>query len=202
MTGKREDKREMIITAARKIFARYGFAKTTLDDIGDAVGMKKNSLYHYFASKEDLFNVIINREADNFFDHLLKAIEKEKKSSGKLRKLSEFGIEFFQERVNIDNFTVAAKLEIVSLFDNFFVKYREKETEIIKNILRSGIENKEFINHDYDQLALDILDMLNALHYREHQKSRVDYVHDFNYDELKRKVKNLMNLLIEGLRHK
>lgn len=41
-------------TAAMDLFVRNGFEATTLDDIANAAGVSRRSLFHYFASKEDI----------------------------------------------------------------------------------------------------------------------------------------------------
>jgi AcrR family transcriptional regulator len=53
---------EILDTAAR-IFHEKGYAPTTVQDIADAVGMLKGSLYHYIDTKEDLLFVIL-RDVD------------------------------------------------------------------------------------------------------------------------------------------
>ena len=47
--------RELIITVASDIFTRFGFRKTTMDEIASALHKGKSSIYHYFESKEELF---------------------------------------------------------------------------------------------------------------------------------------------------
>ena len=69
------EKEEQIILAARKVFARYGFSKTTMEDISSEVEMGKASLYYYFPTKENLFQAAIKHEQDEFMkkaDSLLK----------------------------------------------------------------------------------------------------------------------------------
>ena len=56
---KKDLNRENILKIARDIFSKYGFKKTTLDDIANAVRKGKSSLYYYFESKEDLFQAVI-----------------------------------------------------------------------------------------------------------------------------------------------
>ncbi len=64
-TGYKKDlNRENILKIAREIFSKYGFKKTTLDDIANAVRKGKSSLYYYFESKEDLFQAVIMKEVD------------------------------------------------------------------------------------------------------------------------------------------
>lgn len=53
--------REKILKAATRLFAKYGFAGTSMDDIADMVGIKKASLYHHFPSKHDIYNELINQ---------------------------------------------------------------------------------------------------------------------------------------------
>ncbi|MFS8639230.1 MAG: TetR/AcrR family transcriptional regulator [Symbiobacteriaceae bacterium] len=43
-----------IVEAARKLFREKGYYATTMQDIADAVGLQKASLYHYIKSKEAL----------------------------------------------------------------------------------------------------------------------------------------------------
>lgn len=43
-----------IVEAAIQVFYAKGFAASTMQDVADAVGVLKGSLYHYISSKEDL----------------------------------------------------------------------------------------------------------------------------------------------------
>ena len=47
---------EELLDIALEVFARYGFTKTTLDDVADRVGMTKANLYNYVENKEDLYH--------------------------------------------------------------------------------------------------------------------------------------------------
>jgi TetR/AcrR family transcriptional regulator, cholesterol catabolism regulator len=55
------DRREDIIEAAVVLFHEKGFANTSMQDIADAVGMLKGSLYHHITSKEELLYEIHER---------------------------------------------------------------------------------------------------------------------------------------------
>jgi AcrR family transcriptional regulator len=49
-----------ILTEATELFAKRGFAGTTLKDIADAMGMSRPALYHYFANKEALLARLVS----------------------------------------------------------------------------------------------------------------------------------------------
>ena len=47
--------REAILVAATAIFLRYGFKKTSMDDVAQAAGVSRQGLYLYFDTKDFLF---------------------------------------------------------------------------------------------------------------------------------------------------
>lgn len=51
--------RERILAEAEKLFARRGFAGTSIRDITDAVGIKPPALYNHFPNKEDLYAEVL-----------------------------------------------------------------------------------------------------------------------------------------------
>lgn len=60
--------REKIIKVATKLFAKYGFAGTSMDEISEKVGIKKASLYHHFPSKQDIYFVLIDKVLTEILD--------------------------------------------------------------------------------------------------------------------------------------
>ncbi len=55
-------KRRQILDGARKVFLAQGFDGASMNDIARAAGVSKGTLYVYFGSKEDLFEVLIREE--------------------------------------------------------------------------------------------------------------------------------------------
>jgi TetR/AcrR family transcriptional regulator, cholesterol catabolism regulator len=53
-TSAAEGRRREIGYAAAELFDRRGFGETSMDDLAEAVGLRKPSLYHYFESKEEI----------------------------------------------------------------------------------------------------------------------------------------------------
>ena len=55
----RERRREEILRAAMHLFVRKGYAGTKVGDIAEAVGMSTGLMFHYFESKEALYEELI-----------------------------------------------------------------------------------------------------------------------------------------------
>ncbi len=58
---RRAERREQILAAATRAFARAGFAATSLDDIAAAAGISRAILYRHFDSKTDLYRGVLDR---------------------------------------------------------------------------------------------------------------------------------------------
>jgi AcrR family transcriptional regulator len=59
------DRRDVILERAADLFARQGVAATTVREIADAVGILSGSLYHHFASKDDIVDAIVGSFMDD-----------------------------------------------------------------------------------------------------------------------------------------
>jgi AcrR family transcriptional regulator len=57
-------RRDEILAIAASIFARRGIASTTVRDIGEEAGILSGSLYHHFASKDDIVEEILRAALD------------------------------------------------------------------------------------------------------------------------------------------
>ena len=60
-----EGTRVKIVSVATKLFSRFEFHKTSMDEIAKIARKAKGSLYYHFASKEDLFKEVVSIEIIN-----------------------------------------------------------------------------------------------------------------------------------------
>lgn len=59
---RREATRGAILAAARRLFGARGFAEASVDDIALDAGVAKGAVYHHFASKEAVFEAVLEAE--------------------------------------------------------------------------------------------------------------------------------------------
>ena len=151
--GDDKDKLEAIIVAAQKRFGYYGLCKTTMNEIASDLGMGKASLYYYFPDKENIFEAVIKREQDAFVE----AIEKMLLTSS---DASYMLLEYIYQRNAFSKiFLNLAKLKCDVLFNGkpiiakVFEIFKQKEIELIKQILLIGIRQKQFKEVDIQEYA-------------------------------------------------
>lgn len=60
--SKRQERAERILDAAAELVQRWGYKKTTIDDIARHAGVAKGTIYLHWKTREDLFMALIIRE--------------------------------------------------------------------------------------------------------------------------------------------
>ncbi|MGF6171881.1 TetR/AcrR family transcriptional regulator [Ensifer sp. 4252] len=56
-----DTKRHHILNAAVEVFGRFGYRKTSMQDVAEAAGMSRAALYLHFRNKDDLFRALMER---------------------------------------------------------------------------------------------------------------------------------------------
>ena len=72
---KPEERRQEIVTAARELFEQQQYDKTTMKDVMDALGIAKGTIYHYFKSKEELLEAVIEQTVDEYIAGLQEILD-------------------------------------------------------------------------------------------------------------------------------
>ena len=54
--------RELLIDVARQLFARQGVAATTMNDIAEASGKGRRTIYTYFKNKNEIYWAVVEAE--------------------------------------------------------------------------------------------------------------------------------------------
>ncbi len=84
-----EKKSIEMLKAGWAMFARYGFAKTTMSDIANEAGVSRQTLYNAFASKEDILRAVVRHAGE---ESLATVIEEWTKLETLEEKLAAFQI--------------------------------------------------------------------------------------------------------------
>jgi TetR/AcrR family transcriptional regulator len=83
--NKKDNTRDRILSASRKVFQSRGMAGARMQDIADEAGINKALLHYYFSNKEKLFEVIFNDAFSQFFPKIINAIDADISLDEKIR---------------------------------------------------------------------------------------------------------------------
>ncbi|HEX2968760.1 MAG TPA: TetR/AcrR family transcriptional regulator [Bacteroidales bacterium] len=158
--------REEAISAAQKLFQRYGFNKTTMEDIARAMGRGKSTLYYYYKSKEEIFDAVIYKEIEDVFKTIRNAIEKAETAEEKLKVYFSISLKAVKKKVNLYN-VVRGDIEDGATFVNKLVKkFNTYDVQTVRDILILGLKNDEFteqLSEDTELAAYSIVSALRSL---------------------------------------
>lgn len=152
-----------ILEVSRKIFSKYGFRKTTMEDIARSAQKGKSTLYYYFRNKEAVFQAVVEKEAYILKNKLLAVISEDMDAKTKLKKYIQTRINSLKELANFYNALQNEYLNQLAFIEHIREKYDREEITIIKMVLIEGIDRNEFEIPDVEAAAEAILTALKGL---------------------------------------
>jgi AcrR family transcriptional regulator len=175
--------RAQIVAVARKIFTRYGFRKTTMEQIASSSRMGKSSIYYYFGSKEEIFRAVVEKEADELKQKLDRTIHKDDAPVNKLKTYILFRLHHLR---TVENFYAALNDEYLSHME-FILEIRrsidKEERQMVREILEEGMQDGSFQVASSEIGAIAITTMMKGLELplllsNEHKKDREELLED------------------------
>ncbi len=148
--------KHQLIIAAGQIFYQYGFKKTTMDDIAFAAGKGKSSLYYYFKNKEEVFEAVVDYEAEHLKDEIISSTKELKNAVDQLRLYIQIRMKRFVNRGNLYTALTDDFLMTFNFIEKIRNKHQEWELDMLHQIISNGIKSKEFkpINIEFISNAL------------------------------------------------
>jgi AcrR family transcriptional regulator len=190
MVNKEEYRKKIIITAGQ-IFSRYGFRKTTMDEIARALKMGKSSIYYYFPGKEDIFEAVVLYEANILRNELTTAIKSVDSPIGKMEKYVSVRMKAFEKLANYYNAIFDKNLDHFEFIENIRQRYDREEIAILRLILYDGVRKKIFNVENSEYTALAIQTTMKGLEVPLFWKKR-----EVNIDH---RLKAILDVLFYGI---
>ena len=147
---------------ATRLFKEKGYTASSMRDLANEVGIEAASLYSHIKSKEEILRNICFRMADEFFT-AINRIESEPIES-MAEKLEKFIVAHTEVITRDTEATLVFINEWKHLSEPYysnFVDQRHRYESRFIAVLRTGIDQKEFIPIDEKFVVLTILSSLN-----------------------------------------
>lgn len=150
----RDRKQNEIFEAALKLFARFGYQKTTVDDVASQVGMSKGNVYFYVSSKRDLYEKTVSNALQQWRDTVGAAVARVDDVVEKFSAMARMSFEYLVDHEDLR----AILMKDPSIFsltprEDRFYEINLGAMQLIKDIIHEGIAEKRFIKVDVNHTA-------------------------------------------------
>ncbi|MCD4769430.1 MAG: TetR/AcrR family transcriptional regulator [Bacteroidales bacterium] len=159
----KEKFKEKIVLVSSEIFSQYGFKKTTMEEIAIALRKGKSSIYYYFKSKEEIFEAVIDKEAQILKNELSAAIKSTDDPEIRLRNYVKVKMESFEKLSNYYNAIFNSELDHFHFIERQREKYDRTELALFRYILWLGVRSGHFNLTDTRLAALAVQTALKGL---------------------------------------
>ncbi len=184
--------KENIIQVAQEMFSRYGFRKTTMDEIAYAARKGKSSLYYYFSSKEDVFQAVVEKEADHLFGEIMLSTKYAENAKEKIGIYIYKRLNGFKNWGNLFEAIKDEYLANMQFIEKIRKKYDEKEIAMMAAYIKEGISNGEFKPMDANLTAKIIVVAMKGL--------EIPLLMEKNSDrDFKKEIDEMLDILYYGM---
>jgi AcrR family transcriptional regulator len=170
---------ELHATATR-LFRRRGYHATSMQDLGEALGMNRGSLYHYITGKDELLWAILNRALDLLEQRVLPVLETDAPAVDRvrdairehLRVAADHADELSLIQIELRALDAGRQREIIGRRDAYEARWR--------SAIQSGIDDGSLRPFDVRLAGIGILSACNwfTQWYRPDGRQSVDEIAD------------------------
>ena len=147
--------RDKLIEIARQLFAHKGIENTTMNDIAQASGKGRRTLYTYFSSKEDIYYAVIEGELERLSDKLDEVAARNVRPQDKIIELIYTHLSMIKETVVRNGNLRAAFFRNIWMVEKVRKNFDEDEIELFRKVYTDGKREGEF-DIDNVELVADI----------------------------------------------
>ena len=135
--------RQKLVDVARQLFARNGLENTTMNDIAQASGKGRRTLYTYFSSKEDIYYAVIEGELERLSDKLDEVAARNVRPQDKIIELIYTHLSMIKETVVRNGNLRAAFFRNIWMVEKVRKQFDIDNVELVADITHYCIKGLE-----------------------------------------------------------
>jgi len=186
--------KDKIVSVADKLFGRFGFQKTSMDEIAKIARKAKGSLYYHFSSKEDLFREVVQKEIAEVKLKLSAVVNnRELSAEGKLIKYLLTRMESLQYATNYHETLNPVEVDYFEFLEDIRLDFDAWERLRLTTIIHEGVERGEFLIEIGAEILSEIFIMiLKGL--------EIPFYLQGKYEEYIPHIDGMTKMLLKGMR--
>lgn len=183
-----------ILQAARAVFARNGYTSATIDEIAEAAGVAKGTVYLYFDSKRELFLATLREGVLELHAEVQRDIDSAASAAAKIRAFIHGRLHYCDRNRDFFRiyYTEFASLQVHASDESpAFQDLYNQQAALLESILRRGIRQGEIRSCNVPRTARLIYDLTRAAIAR--------HVRDGKSNHIKESTNELCDFIWRGI---
>ncbi|NJL04474.1 MAG: TetR/AcrR family transcriptional regulator [Chloroflexaceae bacterium] len=192
------EKRRHILTAAASVFARHGLHAARMDEIAQAAGVAKGTLYLYFSSKEAIIEALLDQTFTPEFDWLADLVHTDGSAYARLIAYTERSLLLLEQVQAMQLLPLLAEYYILATRNErarqILQHYNSTARRYMEAIFQQGIDQGEFRPLDPQVMYVCYATMLDGLVLGDH-------IDEYRLP-LNERIRAAVQLLLDGFRYR
>lgn len=193
-----DEKREAILKHAGRVFARYGYMKTTLEDIGRASHLNKASVYYYYKSKEEIYSAVVQEEFRQFHSESRTQCLKKKGIVNQVLFFLNMRLQVQPQLLNLHQLSLETLRTPDSHFILLYNTFLEQDTLFVRSLLDEAIRSKAMRKTDTQRLAGILITLCDAIKHQAVRKAGVRFASEAEFTEAAKDVQLAVTAVLNG----
>ena len=198
----KENRKNTILRAARRLFFDRGFKSVTVDNIAAKSEVSKGSIYLCFESKEEIYAQILISDNISLYERINNFAATEASASQLLLEFSRIYVDYFLNdnelfRILMTFMLQTGQMNLTEKQNTELIRSTNENIKIISEIIQKGIDSGEFSPiGNIRQMQNAIWGMLNGVIsiyvFTGNPAKRTERIHST--------IRDSLNVFIEGLK--
>ncbi|HWF85674.1 MAG TPA: helix-turn-helix domain-containing protein [Vicinamibacterales bacterium] len=184
-----------ILEAARRIFARLGYAASNVEEIAKEAGMAKGTVYLYFKSKEEVFAEVLASDTERLVNTMVEDMSAAKTFESRLTVFLNLRLNYIRNNRDFLSIYLAefgSRGCRTGIACETFDKLFSRKFEFIRQCLEQAIARGEIRAVEVEPTAFAILDLARGFAER--------HLRGWAHLTLEEDVASVRSLILHGLR--
>lgn len=157
-----DNPRQRVLHQAAKLFAEKGYETSSVSDLAGAMGVSKAAVYHYFRTKQQIYDAIILDTLGGLIETVKADAAQETAPSARLKRFMTAHARYFEQHRNgfivmLVGFSGMDSPE----FRDEARQLRDEHERLLRDIIRQGIACGAFRDVDAVMTGRAVLSLLN-----------------------------------------
>lgn len=184
--------KRLIVESATKFFSKFGFYKTTMDEIAKHIHKAKGVLYYYFKNKEELFNEVLKEELNTVKLELQKIVNDKSDSLVMLKTFILSHLKLLNKSVNYHETLKADFFEKYHFVKDVRDNFNEFERTQLAFILKKGVDEGYLAVNNLNSTVNVMMMVINGI--------EIPLFLQNKYSEYENTIEELSSMIVNSLR--